>query len=203
MNIELRNLDEKQLDKIVKFAIDGMHLEVYFNSNRIFTKVYAKYLLYMELLKSTQIIAAYNGNELIGLLSARIEGEKEVYYSLSKKIYVKFMNIIEKTLFKSTSGKYDTACEEMLKEYKKDNSADGEICFLVVDLTANIKGVGSLLLEEFEKTVKNNNIYLFTDELCSYQFYEHRGFTRSCEKTITINDSDNSKIKCMLYSKKY
>ena len=89
----------------------------------------------------------------------------------------------------------------MLEEYKKNNNPDGEIIFLVADPDAKIKGIGTKLLEEYEKREKGKLIYLYTDNMCTYQFYEHRGFERVQEKDIVLKLKNDVNLKCMLYSK--
>ena len=57
---------------------------------------------------------------------------------------------------------------------------------------------------DFKTVEKGKLIYLYTDNACTYQFYEHRGFKRSEEQDIVI-ELNNKKVplKCMLYSKKF
>ena len=49
---------------------------------------------------------------------------------------------------------------------------------------------------------KNKKIYLYTDDACTYQFYEHRGFDRAGEKDIILHiGKKRVNLKCFLYSK--
>ena len=82
------------------------------------------------------------------------------------------------------------------------NTPDGEIIFLAADPDCGIKGVGSLLLAELERLEKGKKVYLYTDNACTYQFYEHRGFSRVGEEEIIL-ELDNKKVPltCLLYSK--
>ena len=59
-----------------------------------------------------------------------------------------------------------------------------------------------MLLGELEKCIKGKTIYLFTDNACTYQFYEHRGFDRVGEKDIELDFGDEKvPMTCLLYSK--
>lgn len=49
-----------------------------------------------------------------------------------------------------------------------------------------IKGIGTFLLNEFEKLEVGKRIYLYTDTGCTYQFYEHRGFEKVGEKPVSL-----------------
>ena len=92
----------------------------------------------------------------------------------------------------------------MYDAYTKNNSPDGQIVFLAADPEAKGKGIGSLLLDELEKREKGKELYLYTDDACTYQFYEHRGFIRSGEKDIVMELREKVvPLKCMLYSKKF
>jgi hypothetical protein len=46
-------------------------------------------------------------------------------------------------------------------------------------------------------------VYLYTDDQCTYQFYDHRGFERVGEKDIVMDMGEKQvPLKCLLYSKK-
>ena len=202
MNLEFKMLDKKDYKKAISFAIKGMHFNIYFEDEPFIMNIYGKYFLYSEMLKATQIIAVYSKDEFLGLLISRVNGEDRCFKSFSKNIYVKFIELIQNIFFKSSAGEYDIACKEMLEEYKKENNPDGEIIFLASNQESKIKGIGTALLREYEKREKGKVIYLYTDDQCTYQFYEHRGFERVQERDIELNLKKKVKLKCMLYSKK-
>ncbi len=56
--------------------------------------------------------------------------------------------------------------------------ADGEIVFFAADSGCKIKGIGTALLNALEEKEKGKLFYLYRDDACTYQFYEHRGFER-------------------------
>lgn len=200
MDIEIKTLQKKDYKKAIHFAIKGMHFGIYF-SNGFMTCLYGKYFLYSEMLQATQIIAAYHREELAGLLISRVKGEKTCFHSPGKSLYVKTMELIQRLFFRSSAGEYDTTCQEMLAEYQQSHCPDGEIIFLAADPGSPIKGIGTRLLEEYEKRERGRLVYLYTDDQCTYQFYEHRGFQRICEKDIVLSLKKSIPLKCMLYSK--
>jgi ribosomal protein S18 acetylase RimI-like enzyme len=92
----------------------------------------------------------------------------------------------------------------MLNDYLKNANPDGEICFLAADPTIQGKGIGTLLLEELGRLEKGKLIYLYTDDNCTYQFYEHKGFERSEEKEIKMELGGKTvPLTCLLYSKQF
>lgn len=90
----------------------------------------------------------------------------------------------------------------MLEKYKKKNTPDGEIRFLAANPDLKVKGIGTMLLKELEKREKGKEIYLFTDDQCTYQFYEHRGFVKVGEESIELDLAKKVSLKCLLYRKK-
>lgn len=202
MELELKELDKKDYNKVIQYAIKGMHFNMYID-NKLELNLYGRYFWYLELLNATQVISAYIGDELAGVLVAEIKGENKVYKSFWKKLYVIIFEWIQKVFFKDSVGVYDKVNKEMLENYKSKNNPDGEIRFLSANPNTKVKGIGTLLLNELEKMEKGKEVYLFTDDQCTYQFYEHRGFKRVDEKDIVL-DLNKKKVplKCLLYSKK-
>lgn len=72
--MELKEFHNKDMHKAIQFAIDGMHLDLYLQ-NKTLLKLYGRYFWYLETNRATQIIAAYEGDTLAGVLLAEINGE--------------------------------------------------------------------------------------------------------------------------------
>lgn len=201
MEIKLGELRKRDSKKAIQFAIKGMHFNWYLD-NRILLNLYGRYFWYLELLRATQVIAAYAGDEFAGVLLSEVKGEEKKYHSFWKLLYVKVFNILQYLAAGSAVGPYEKTNRELFAQYCETNTPDGEIVFLAADPDMNGKGIGSLLLKEFERRERGKKIYLYTDNACTWQFYEHRGFERAGEKTIML-EIDNKKIElqCLLYSK--
>ena len=203
MNIEIREIEKKDYKKAIQFAAIGMNFNIYMDS-KILLKLYGLYFWYSELNEATHVFAAYEGNQLMGVLLANVYGEKKKYRSFAKTAFVAMLELFQKLLYGGGVGVYGKANQEMYDAYTKNNSPDGQIVFLAADPEAKGKGIGSLLLDELEKREKGEELYLYTDDACTYQFYEHRGFIRSGEKDIVMELREKVvPLKCMLYSKKF
>jgi len=199
--MELKEFQNKDISNVIQFAIDGMHLDLYLK-NKLLLKLYGRYFWYLEANRATQIIAAYEGETLAGILLAEIYGEPKKYYSKRRAIYVQFVNFIQKVFFKGSAGLYDGVNKELLAKYKETNSPDGEIIFLAANPDVKVKGIGTMLLYELTNREKGKQIYLYTDNACTYQFYEHRGFDKVGVKDIEIDLGANKlPMTCLLYSK--
>ena len=202
MEIEIKQLRKQDHKKAIKWAIKGMNLNRYLEEG-ILLDLYGRYFWNLELLKATQVISAYYNDEFVGILLARMKDEKPVYKSFFKNIYVKIFDVLQKVFAGKGVDSYDNANKEMLAKYSSKVQIDGEIVFLASNPNIKIKGVGTKLLQEFEKREKGKQVYLYTDDACTYQFYDHRNFERVGEKSIELGIRGKTvPITCMLYAKK-
>lgn len=199
--MELKEFHNKDMSKVIQFAVRGMHLDLYLK-NKLLLNLYGRYFWYLEANRATHIIAAYEGDALAGVLLAEIYGERKKYYSKRRAAYVKVVDFVQRVFFEESAGLYDNVNKEMFAEYKRTHSPEGEIIFLAANPDVKIKGIGTMLLNELANRAKGKEIYLYTDNACTYQFYEHRGFDRVGEKDITLDFGDNKvPMTCMLYTK--
>ncbi|WP_376785699.1 GNAT family N-acetyltransferase [Ruminiclostridium cellobioparum] len=203
MKIEIKELACKDYNKAIDFAIKGMHFNRYVD-NKLTLRLYGRYFLYLELERASQALAAYMGDRLVGILMADIKNEPKMHASFWRKFYVKMFKFIMSVVVKGGPDIYDEANKEMFNEYSKKAKPDGEICFLAADPTIQGKGIGTLLLGELGRREKGKLIYLYTDDNCTYQFYEHKGFERLEEKEIKMELGEKTlPLTCLLYSKQF
>ena len=203
MEVKIKQLQRKDFSKVIDFAIEGMHFNRYVD-NKLALRLYGRYFLYLELERATQVLAAYMGDKLVGILMADLKNEPKQYSSFWRKLYVKTFKAIMTVAVKDGPDTYDEANKVMLNDYLKNANPDGEICFLAADPTIQGKGIGTLLLEELGRLEKGKLIYLYTDDNCTYQFYEHKGFERSEEKEIKMELGGKTvPLTCLLYSKQF
>lgn len=201
MQPEIRELRKKDHGKAIQFAIKGMHFDWYMD-NKFLLNLYGRYFWYKEITRATQIIAAYYGDEFAGVLLCEMRGQSRKYRSFWKSAYVKVFDFIQNTFVKEGVGVYDEANKEMFRNFFGPSLPDGEITFLAANLKLKVKGIGSLLLEELARREKGKKVYLYTDEACTYQFYEHRGFERAGQKHISlVLGNKKVSIQCFLYSR--
>lgn len=200
-DIIMKPLDKKDFNLARKFAIDGMHLSRY-ATTKIELYFYSKYFWYSEISKATKAFAAYMNGTLVGVLLANMKNEPKVFKSWWYKLWVKFASYIVNSFYSDASNIYERANKEMLDNFKKENTPDGEINFFAVNPNIKGKGIGTLLLNELERQEKGKFIYLYTDSGSTYQFYLHRGFTKEAEKDIEMEiDKKTVPLTCFLFSK--
>ena len=165
MEIQITNIKKKDYKKAIQFAKTGMHFDLYLD-NKFLLYLYGNYFWYDELNRATQVIAAYVGEELAGVLLADIEGEKKSYRSFGKTMYIQIFNLLQKLFYKGGAGVYDTTNQVLFREYRKCHCPDGQIVFLAANPAFQQKGIGSKLLEELERREKGKQVYLYTDDAC-------------------------------------
>lgn len=202
MELALRPLRKQDYGKAMRFAIEGMHFNRYMKSQLLLT-TYGWFFWYSELQRSSQVIAAYQDDELVGVLLADMKGEPKTNHPFWSRLFVRVFDCIQKTFYKKSYDPYDLVSAEMFEDFSRKYTPDGEVVFLAADLTAGIKGIGTMLLEELERREYGKRIFLYTDHNCNYQFYEHRGFRRMEEKDTTVEVDSAGKVPlcCYLYSK--
>lgn len=199
--IKIKALEKKDYSKVIDFAIHGMHFERYIDSTLVL-RLYGRYFLYLELERATQVLAAYMGGRLVGILMADMKNEPKADSSFWRRLYIKVFKAIMSLALKGGADVYATANKVMFERFAKRANPDGEICFLAADPEIQGKGIGTKLLDELSRREKEKRIYLYTDNNCTYQFYEHKGFERSEEKEIEMKIGGKSvPLTCLLYSK--
>ncbi len=91
--------------------------------------------------------------------------------------------------------------ERLLEDSKKEYPA--ELAFFAVSAKCRGKGIGKILFESLLSYMKGENIhefYLFTDVSCNYQFYEHQGMSRRCQKAHTLDvGTEKNEMNFFLY----
>ncbi len=202
MSLEIRPLRKRDFGKAIQFAITGMHFNRYTKSRTILN-LYGRYFWYDELERASQVIAAYERDQLVGVLLSDMKGEKKAYRSFWRRQYVRFINVLQQIFYKGGVEPYEAANKEMFINFSRKHQPDGEINFLAADPEAAERGIGTALLHELERREKGKTIYLYTDNNCTWQFYEHRGFKRVGEKQVALDFDDMGEVplSCYLYSK--
>lgn len=200
--ISLKEIRKKDYKKAIQFAITGMHFNMYLE-NKTLLNLYGKYFWYSELNQATQVITAYEVDDLVGVLLADMKGEEKRYRSMGRTLFVMLFELLQGIFSKDGAGVYERANVQMEKEYLQSHTPDGQIVFLAANPQIKTKGIGSMLLREFESREEGKEVFLYTDDACTYQFYEHRGFERCGERDVVLDFGSKSvPLKCFLYRKR-
>ena len=135
--MEIKELDKRDWNKVIQYAIKGMHFDEYLKSDFLL-KAYGRYFWYLEYTNATQVITAYEGEELLGVLVADIKNEPKPNKSFFKGIYIGLVDFIQKVFFSGGVLPYNDANKEMFANYTKKYSPDGEIHFSLLHLRSHL-----------------------------------------------------------------
>ena len=200
--IEIREIRRQDYPKARQFAIQGMHLYWYVDSKSLLN-LYARYFWGMELNRATRAYGAYVDGVFAGVLLADMKGEPKRHYSAWRAVYLRFFDWLQHRLAGAGVDSYDAANDAMYQAFCAQNTPDGEIVFLAADPESKARGIGTALLSALEADEPGKLVYLYTDNACTYQFYEHRGFNREQARSITMDlGGKQIPLECLLYAKK-
>ena len=201
MEYQFKEFQKKDIKTISRFAVVGMHFNQCF-SNRFLLEAAGRYFFLSNLNRATQVISAYQGDKLAGVLLAEMKGEQSYDGPWYRQAFIHAMDWFSSLTGKDGIGVYESANEELLEEYSRNNHYDGEISFLAADPNTQAKGIGTALLNELTRREAGKNVIVYTDTACTYQFYGHRGFQLEGRKKITMKFSNRvNPLECYLYSK--
>lgn len=200
--IEVKEIRKQDYKKARQFAVTGMHFEWYMSS-KFMLGLYSRYFWDLELNKATKTYGAYIDGEFVGVLMAEIKGEPHRFHSRKRAAFIKFIDALQNILAGKGVSTYDDANVDMFRSLCAREKPDGEIVFLAADPECKVKGIGTALLSALERDEKGKLVYLYTDDGCTYQFYEHRGFVREEERDIVMElNKKTVPLTCMIYAKR-
>lgn len=200
--IQIKEFNIKDIEKARQFAVTGMGFDDYIE-NKFALYCYSKIVVEMELKNSTIALGAYSENKLVGFIFARINFQKLKYTNLKRILTVNLGNkLINFFDTDDMATIYDRANQTMLKKLM-ENKPDGEITFFAVDPSIKHQGIGTQLLKALETQLHNQQIYVFTDSNCDYQFYLKKGFEIFDQTDIILNSNNQTSLTCFLLYKNF
>lgn len=201
--VKIRSLRRRDVPKAVRFAIKGMHFDWYLD-HAWALKLFGCYFWLKERSRATQVLAAYAEGRFAGVLLAAVDGEKVQTGARLARVCVALAERAMAVLFKGGPNIYEKTAAELERRYRQTTRPDGEILFLAVDPACQGAGIGSALLVALAQAEPGRTFFLQTDNACTYQFYEHRGFVRAEEAAIVLAmPKGKIPLDCFLYSKTF
>ena len=154
--------------------------------------------------------AAVLGGKVVGVIFGFLDEDTPKYRMLQEdgmEHVIKLLDASENDrkdaheYLSKTLGAYDELVADIIDLY------DGSLDFFVVSEEARGLGVGKRLWGEIAAYFKENgagSIYVYTDTLCNFGFYDHNGFQKKREYTLTYNFSDGQEQEnILLYDYKF
>lgn len=201
--LHFENLRPRDFNLAARFGAEGMHFNK-FSDHPLIVTLSGRIFLSMCLEKSTQVIAAYEGDKLAGILTAAVHGEKPCCRRWRHKAYLA-LSLLAHVLPGMSRGPavYGEAMHTLIMRYRGDAPA-GEISYLAADPSRLGQGIGSALLAELARRESGKRLMLFTDDSCSYGFYDHMGLERVGTYRTDVGSAGKPRpLTCMLYMKTF
>ena len=130
--MQIQKLRVRDQKKAIAFAIEGMHFNK-FTKNEFLLRLYGRYFWYLAYTDATDVLAAYEGETLLGVLTVHMYGEKRPHRTALRLLYLKFAEWVQKLAFGKGAEPYSRVNHEMYSAYAIKHTADGEIGFLAAD----------------------------------------------------------------------
>ena len=137
---------------------------------------------------------AEKDKKVIGLIfgnaEKKIKKANSIYHSM-----IVLYNYLTIKLIPSKDRDAMKEFKKMLNAYdeliaNRKNDFQGSVTLFAVTAECRGLGIGKHLMQSLLEYVQTNevrNIYLYTDTICNYGFYESQGFIRLDERNIQIN----------------
>lgn len=194
-----KKLKNEDIEKIIEYTIKGMNFDKYFKTHKD-TQDYGRFYVYREMEHSSDYLALYNDDRFLGVLFYNVLKDSKLQLNNRQRQF--FDNYYKKALkeYPNDFLTYPNAIDEM-KIKNNLSSYDLEMTLFVVDQTRTHEGIGSFIYDKFACMFKDKKVYVFTDENCSYGFYENKGFTKIDEKYLVYYNDEESSENVLLYKK--
>lgn len=199
-----RELLKDDYDKIKELINEAFGFGKIVKDKKFLDKVLTIYLDDCIVASSFSKVAIKN-NEIIGIILGDCKNDNN-----KLKKFHNILSLVLNTIKLSFSSKenklYLKEFSKITQTYKelisgKESNFQGCIQLFIVTEKCRGLGIGKALIKytcDYMKTMNVKSIYLYTDTICNYGFYDSQNFKRLAEKEIYFN-SLNSTLNVFLY----
>ncbi|URJ48653.1 GNAT family N-acetyltransferase [Paenibacillus polymyxa] len=193
MNLDIRDIRKEDIEPIKAIIADTWNAKDFIEDESIINAAVTMMFISPILNRSTFGRVATLDGEVIGVIFGSRVGEATSYRLLqedytSELLQLLNLNDIERKVFVELTSMTNEANSKLIRG--KENEFQGCLEFFAVSEEARGKKVGKKLFNElisYLRDTKANKIYLYTDTMCNYGFYDHNGFVRLDEKVTVFN----------------
>ena len=152
-----------------------------------------------RLAASTYARVAVRDGRAVGILMGQVAGQPWLKGRVSHRLSVAAHTAkIVLTGFRERAGLlqsffFQDAYRQMHAQALRAGPLTDELTLFAVDASARGLGIGSRLYRDYLDHLRahgRSDFYLYTDSLCTYQFYERQGMSRAAEREITLHLRD-------------
>lgn len=200
MNLDIRDIRKEDIEPIKAIIADTWNAKDFIEDDGIINATVTMMFISPILNKSTFGRVATLEGEVIGVIFGSRVGEITSYRLLqedytSELLQLLNLNDIERKVFVELTSMTNEAYSKLIRG--KEDEFQGCLEFFAVSEEARGKKVGKQLFNElisYLKNTKTNKIYVYTDTMSNYGFYDHNGFVRLDEE-VTVFNLPNGKLE--------
>lgn len=202
MQIQLREYQKEDFKSLANIIRETWHYDV-FSSPKTALKLARVFLSSCLTNYTFSRVAVLNGSVVGIILVKDIEKHKCPVSNILRQIkhilslYISREGRKVTKIFSSVNG----IDKQLLNENNKSYPA--ELALFAVTSSCRGLGIGKILFQsvlDYIKQQKLEAFYLFTDTSCNYDFYEHQGMVRRCEKEHMFNiNGQQAKMNFFVY----
>ncbi|PNQ85938.1 GNAT family N-acetyltransferase [Paenibacillus polymyxa] len=200
MNLDIRDIRKEDIEPIKSIIADTWNAKDFIEDDGIINAAVTMMFISPILNKSTFGRVATLDGEVIGVIFGSRVGEITSYRLLqedytSELLQLLNLNDIERKVFVELTSMTNEAYSKLIRG--KEDEFQGCLEFFAVSEGARGKKVGKQLFNElisYLKNTKTNKIYVYTDTMSNYGFYDHNGFVRLDEE-VTVFNLPNGKLE--------
>ncbi|RRJ64630.1 GNAT family N-acetyltransferase [Paenibacillus oralis] len=193
MNLDIRDVRSGDIEPIKSIISNTWNAKKFIEDEDVINAAVTMMFVGPVLNKSTfGRVAALDG-KVIGVIFGSRVGETTSYRLLqedytSELLQLLNLNDMERNLFVELTSVTNEAYSKLIRG--KENEFQGCLEFFAVSEEARGKKIGKKLFNElisYLRDTKANKIYVYTDTMSNYGFYEHNGFVRLDEEVTVFN----------------
>ncbi|MGG1942060.1 GNAT family N-acetyltransferase [Paenibacillus polymyxa] len=208
MNLDIRDIRKEDIEPIKSIIADTWNAKDFIEDDGIINAAVTMMFISPILNKSTFGRVATLDGEVIGVIFGSRVGEITSYRLLqedytSELLQLLNLNDIERKVFVELTSMTNEAYSKLIRG--KEDEFQGCLEFFAVSEEARGKKVGKQLFNElisYLRNTKTNKIYVYTDTMSNYGFYDHNGFVRLDEE-VTVFNLPNGKLENTNFIYKY
>ncbi|PPQ46055.1 N-acetyltransferase [Paenibacillus peoriae] len=193
MNLDIRDIRKEDIEPIKAIIADTWNAKEFIEDESIINAAVTMMFISPILNRSTFGRVATLDGEVIGVIFGSRVGEAISYRLLqedytSELLQLLNLNDIERKVFVELTSMTNEAYSKLIRG--KENEFQGCLEFFAVSEEARGKKIGKKLFNElisYLRDTKVNKIYVYTDTMSNYGFYDHNGFVRLDEELTVFN----------------
>ena len=191
-NIVYRPYQPQDAEDIKKIINEAFYIHRYVTGRLVLDSALEIYLR-ERLLASTWTRVAVQDERVVGIIMGQVDGQPRLGGRFTNRLLTRAHTLRAGSLglpqWKSMrqSSAFDRVYGELRK--KTPSPLTDELTLFAVDSSTRGLGIGKTLYRDYLdhlRSLGRSDFYLYTDSLCTFQFYEKQGMTRTASEDMNL-----------------